>query len=514
MATPHFFTVRRAIVAALVFLMAAAQALATWSIIIVDTATGEVAIGQATCLANFNLQTASAVVFVGKGAGCAQSFVDTTGANRVAMFNGFNNSVGLQQILNQLIAQDPSFQFRQYGMVSLYDNGSALTFTGTNCGAFAGGVTGQIGTLKFAIQGNVLTGLPVITSAEQAVLTTPGDVGRKLMAAMRAAQLKGGDGRCSCSPSNPTGCGSPPPSFTKSCHTAYMLIARIGDTNGTCNQPQGCANGQYYMNLNVIGGTGGPDPVTTLNSQFNTFRTGWAGHADHILSKVQWDVPGLPADGVSQAVMTITLKDINNNPVPGAGAAITVSHDASSAATCTIGAVTPQGNGVYTVPVTAGTAKGNNVFRVVVNDGKGHVLLYPFPRLSVSPLCQGYGNATPGTGGQNPSIACGGPSVIGNAQFGFAVQQVAPNAAVVIYAAQNPASIPFGSTGTLLFDPATIAFESTLVVADAGGQALIGAALPNDPALSGLHAYVQALALDPGAEIGVSATAGLDVELF
>ena len=57
---------------------------------------------------------------------------------------------------------------------------------------------GHQGSLKYAIQGNVLTGALVIHQAEQALRTTQGDLSQRLMAAMHAARLAGGDGRCSC----------------------------------------------------------------------------------------------------------------------------------------------------------------------------------------------------------------------------------------------------------------------------------------------------------------------------
>jgi hypothetical protein len=507
--TRRFLTSTAAAVA-----LVASPALATWSIIIVDTATGEVAIGNATCIANVNLESLCGVLVVGKGGACAQSFVDTTGQNRVTIFNGFINETPLAAILAQLANQDPGHQTRQYGMVALYGGGDALTFTGTQCGAWAGGVTGQIGTLRYAIQGNVLTGQPVVTSAEQAILTTPGDVGQKLLAAMKAAAKKGGDGRCSCSPTAPTSCGSPPPNFQKSAHVGYMVIGRIGDVDGTCSGASGCLNGSYYMNLNVIGGTTSPDPVVTLNNLYSQWRSGWVGHADHIKTTKTFNVSGLPADGASQATLTITLRDINDNPVTLANASITVTHDATSAGSCTIGPVTSAGGGVYTVPVTAGLQKGVDVLRVVVDDGKGPVTLYPFVKLPVSAVCSSYGVGTPGTAGAVPAMACSGAAVLGNTSFGFVVQNVPAGAPVVGFAAQGIANIPFGSTGSLLFDPLSIAWESVAVNADGSGNALLSAPLPPDPLLSGLHAYVQALVLDAGAEIGVSATQGLDVELL
>ena len=40
------------------------------------------------------------------------------------------------------------------------------------------------------------------------------------------ARLMGGDGRCSCSFGNPSGCGAPPPDFDKTAHTGAMILAR------------------------------------------------------------------------------------------------------------------------------------------------------------------------------------------------------------------------------------------------------------------------------------------------
>ena len=52
----------------------------------------------------------------------------------------------------------------------------------TGAGGWAGGVVGQSGTLRYAIQGNVLTGQPVVTEAELAIQNTPGTLADKLMA--------------------------------------------------------------------------------------------------------------------------------------------------------------------------------------------------------------------------------------------------------------------------------------------------------------------------------------------
>lgn len=211
---------------------AAASAEATWSIILVDTRTGEVAIGSATCLTGFDLRAGTPVLIPGVGGATAQSFVDSTGQNRVVIRDELILGTDPDEVLDVLAAFDVGHQTRQYGIVDAY--GRAATFTGGGAGPWAGGQVGRVGDIAYAVQGNVLTGEPVVTQAVQAIIATPGDLADKLMASMEAARLMGGDGRCSCNPNDADGCGAPPPSFTKSAHIAYMLIARTGDRAG-CN---------------------------------------------------------------------------------------------------------------------------------------------------------------------------------------------------------------------------------------------------------------------------------------
>ena len=94
------------------------------------------------------------------------------------------------------------------------------------------GSRGEQGSLVYAIQGNVLTGDPVVFEAERTLLSSTGDLGQRVMAAMETARAFGGDGRCSCSYGAPTNCGSPPPNFDKSAHVAFLIISRIGDEEG------------------------------------------------------------------------------------------------------------------------------------------------------------------------------------------------------------------------------------------------------------------------------------------
>lgn len=240
-------------VAALVAVVGAAavvsQVDATWSIVIIDTRTGEVALGSATCLTGFDLQANTPVMLLGVGGGTAQSFVDSNGYNRTYIRDHLLDGWTPAQILEGLADFDSGHQTRQYGIADVH--GNAITFSGTGAGVWKGGQTGKIGDLVYAVQGNVLTGEPVVSLAVDAIVNTPGDLAEKLMAGMEAARLMGGDGRCSCSQTKPDSCGAPPPNFEKSAHIAYMLIGRRGDAEGsnanyrTGATPQAVASGDF-----------------------------------------------------------------------------------------------------------------------------------------------------------------------------------------------------------------------------------------------------------------------------
>ncbi len=225
-----------AAIAALAGLAPAASA--TWSIVLIDVRTGEVAAGSATCLTNFDLQANTPVLIPGVGAATAQSFVDTGGFNRVFIRDRLLEHVHPDDILAMLSQFDSGHQTRQYGMADT--RGGVATFTGAGAGDWAGGVTGRVGDVVYAVQGNVLAGDPVVLETEQVIVTALAaglDLAETLMLGMEEARVWGGDGRCSCG-NDADACGSPPdgwdPETGKSAHIAYMLIARAGDGFG-CN---------------------------------------------------------------------------------------------------------------------------------------------------------------------------------------------------------------------------------------------------------------------------------------
>jgi uncharacterized Ntn-hydrolase superfamily protein len=96
-----------------------------------------------------------------------------------------------QETLDALTAADEGRKQRQAGIVDA--KGTAATYTGDDCHAWAGGRTGP----SYAIQGNILTGPDVVEAMEQAWLATnPAEpLARRLYAALVAGDAAGGDKR-------------------------------------------------------------------------------------------------------------------------------------------------------------------------------------------------------------------------------------------------------------------------------------------------------------------------------
>ncbi|MFM1872555.1 MAG: hypothetical protein RL398_1977 [Planctomycetota bacterium] len=401
-------------------LLLALPAKATWSILIIDVATGEIAVGIATCLTGFDLKPNTIVVVPGYGVAAAQSFVGPL-TLRELIRTEILNGTSAQQILSLLAAADTGHQSRQYGIASLI--GGTATFTGTGAGAWAGGVTGQTGSLLYAIQGNVLTGSPVVTAAEQAILNTPGSMADKLMVAMEAAGQMGGDGRCSCNPGNPTACGAPPASFTKSAHIGLMVVSRPSDIDNVCNGTLGCGAGVYWMDLNVANQTAtAPDAVLQLRQRFNTWKAQQVGRADHFTSSVVMSGNRIRANGVDTVSGTVTLRDAQGNLL---GNTLPVSVGLSNRSTvtgATFSAVTPQPNGTYAFTMRGNLDAGEAIVDVAVNDAFGRVGIWPQPVVTIDDMFGPCGNgAVPnGVGGSLDALRiAGSPGVERRASVGY-----------------------------------------------------------------------------------------------
>ena len=230
-----------------------ARAFATWSIVAVDRATGRVVIASATCVNQDDdfLKGVQAVVVPGKGVAACQAAVDNTHANQMLVFQELQKGTDPKQIV-ELLAKDPAFQSRQFGIVDL--QGRRAGHSGLTNGYVSQDIQGQVpGTEVFySIQGNILRPGQVVPNAVQAFLHARGAITDRVMAAMEAADGSGGDSRCTCPPWPTDGTAPKIPCDGKTAHVAYILMAEKSDTNGDSHN-----NGAYAMYINVSQ----PDPT-------------------------------------------------------------------------------------------------------------------------------------------------------------------------------------------------------------------------------------------------------------
>lgn len=175
-----------------------ASAQDTFSIVAVDSVTGEVGSAGASCVDLILFFPNYATDFLGDlipGVGAINtqaSYNVTNQANaRARMLAGETP----QQIINWLVANDVQNtpNNRQYGIASLV-NGSPQTaaHTGSACLNYKNHITGP----NYSIQGNILLGQAILDSIEARFLNAQGDLACKLMAALQGAKVPGADTRC------------------------------------------------------------------------------------------------------------------------------------------------------------------------------------------------------------------------------------------------------------------------------------------------------------------------------
>lgn len=377
---------RRASLVPAVIGLAVLPARATWSLVVVDRATGEVCVAGATCL-KAQLQSLLPAIAPGVGVGAAQSIVDFDGSNLALIQEGLLAGLTPQQILDQLAVVDVGHQGRQYGIVSLY--APPVTFSGANALEAKFGVTGEVGTLAYAIQGNILVGSEVVLAAEAALLATPGDLGQRVMAGMEAARALGGDGRCSCGFSNPTSCGVPPPDFTNSALSSFIVLARPGDEAGPCGQlggvVGGCTTGSYYLLVKHSGNAAAGPTVIKLQALYAEWRAQMAGITDAYKTSVEFEATPLVADGRSRAQVRLTLADLDGVPLTSGGQEVHVRRLTPEWAPALVGPVRDLGDGTHTFDLLATTHPGRASYRIVVLDGERRVQL-PDISIYVAPV--------------------------------------------------------------------------------------------------------------------------------
>jgi uncharacterized Ntn-hydrolase superfamily protein len=158
----------------------------TFSIVAADPVNGEVGVAVASRF--FAVGAVVPYARAGVGAVATQASANTTwGPGALELLA---HGASPTEALAILTRGDDGQSHRQAGVVSA--NGASASFTGAECSSWAGGRSGP----GYAVQGNILTGEPVVAAMEQAFLASAGKpLAERLYAAIVAGDAEGGDSR-------------------------------------------------------------------------------------------------------------------------------------------------------------------------------------------------------------------------------------------------------------------------------------------------------------------------------
>ena len=219
----------------------------TFSIVAVDTITGEIGSAGASCIDDSQIEGGALIisdVIPGRGAIHTQAYWNTT--NQQNAHDRMVEGLSPQEIINWLTTHDaqnnPSI--RQYGIVDFDSAGHSRSagFTGANCMDYKNHITGP----NYSIQGNILLGQQILDSIEARFLNTEGSFAEKMMSALQGAKVVGADTRCT---------ANGPSSLS-----AFIRVARPGDPIGG-----------FYCDLNVPSLPAGREPIDSLQTLFNAW---------------------------------------------------------------------------------------------------------------------------------------------------------------------------------------------------------------------------------------------------
>ncbi len=169
----------------------------TFSIVALDTVTGEVGSAGASCVDMNNFPGYEddflGELFQGVGAINTQAWYHQT--NQANARNRMNLGDTPEEIIQWLIDNDVQNQpeLRQYGIVAFVaDSTQSAGHTGVQTDDYKNHVLGP----NYAIQGNILLGQEILDSMEAKFINAEGDLACRLMAALQGANVVGADTRC------------------------------------------------------------------------------------------------------------------------------------------------------------------------------------------------------------------------------------------------------------------------------------------------------------------------------
>ena len=267
---------RRAVATLLLLALCPSALSATWSVIAVDTRTGQVIIASATCVSQGRLtgfpakglMDIQAIVVPGVGVAAAQAGVDRTRANQRLIHAELKKGTPPEEII-EMLSEDPRFDSRQFGIVDMQGRCAGHSGSGNRAASLAVADSLPGDGIYFSVQGNILASDDVVHLAVEAFKAEAGTMADRVMAAMEAADAAGGDGRCTCE-SEPI---PDAPCDGKTSHVAYLLVADADDPEG-----ESFNDGEYSLFIDVTDENIQPDenanPVVTLRMRYDRWKAG------------------------------------------------------------------------------------------------------------------------------------------------------------------------------------------------------------------------------------------------
>lgn len=324
-------------------LLGSAVAQDTFSIVAVDTVTGEIGSAGASCVGAINGVGAFILSDVLEGIGAIHTQASYLEANQLTARQRMLAGDSPQQIIDYMVAHDAQNNptIRQYGVVDLRRRGESAAYTGVNCIDYKNHATGR----GYAVQGNILSGQMIIDTMKNTFLRTPGPLADRLMATLEAAKIIGADTRCA--------------SRGTSSRSSFIKVVRIGDGSVP------------YLQKIVPDSPVGSDPITILHTMFDQWKDSLRTRVDPFLSQLAVTPDSLPANGTSAAAILIIPKN-NSDTLLAPGRTILLRNTGAG----TLGAVSDNGNGTYSATLTAPTLPGTDTISARVVSGTDTVAIF------------------------------------------------------------------------------------------------------------------------------------------
>ena len=225
----------------------------TFSIVAIDSVTGEIGSAGASCVGSSSSYPHGAQILsdVIPGIGAIHTQAAWLSLNQQHAHDWMMMGLPPQQIIDSLVAHDAQGNptTRQYGIVDF--NGGhprSAAYTGINCSDYKN----DTAHLNYSIQGNILMGQNILDSIQTRFLNTTGTLADRLMAALQGAKVVGADTRCAI--------------HNTSSQSSFLRVAKM------TNQPDSLYLDLYMAYPSGLTGIYPVDPIDSLQTLYNLWK--------------------------------------------------------------------------------------------------------------------------------------------------------------------------------------------------------------------------------------------------